>query len=271
MPTRVWPLLLAIWLTACQAGGAAPTRAAPPANPVGRVLMLTNTAGFRHDSIATAQAVVPNVAAKDGALAVSVTEDLGQISAASLRSYRVVLFALTSGELALSAEQKQALLDFVRGGGGFVGIHSATDTLYRWPEYGELVGAVFQQHGPPTTATVVVEDRQHPATRHLPDSYRYFEEYYQFRQNPRPQAHILTHLDLASAGLDGDRPLSWCKPYGAGRVYYNALGHFAATWDDPAFQAQVLQGLRWAAGLAAGACPLPALSQRLSLVSLPRL
>jgi len=108
--------------------------------------MLTATAGFRHDSIATARQVLAGLAATSGEFTVTATEDLSTINADNLAMFDIVFFALTTGELALTDVQKSALLDFVSRGGGFMGAHSATDTLYGWPEYGQLVGAYFKEH-----------------------------------------------------------------------------------------------------------------------------
>jgi type 1 glutamine amidotransferase len=210
--------------------------------------MLTATAGFRHDSIATARQVVTGLGAASGEFTVTATEDLSSTSAATLASYDVLFFALTSGELAFSAEQKAAILAFVSNGKGFLGAHSATDTLYEWPEYGALVGAYFREHPWTQRASVIVEDRAHPATTGLGDRFTIEEEFYAFRDNPRGRVQVLLRLDPASVGASGDYPLAWVQSYGAGRVYYNALGHFAATWSDPQFQRQITGAIRWAAG-----------------------
>jgi type 1 glutamine amidotransferase len=209
--------------------------------------MLTATAGFRHDSIATARQVMASLATTSGEFMVTPTEDLSTISSASLASYHLICFALTSGELALTADQKTALLDFVSRGGGFLGVHSATDTLYQWPDYGRLVGAYFQDHPWTQQATVVVEDSSHPATSGLGDRFSLTEEFYTFRENPRPRVRVLLRLDAMSVGAAGDFPLAWAHSYGNGRVYYNALGHFSETWRDQRFQRQLVGAVRWAA------------------------
>jgi len=209
--------------------------------------MLTATAGFRHDSIATARQVMSSLAATSGEFSVTPTEDLSTINAASLADYRVIFFALTSGELELTADQKTALLDFVSRGGGFLGVHSAADTLYQWPDYGRLVGAYFQDHPWTRQGTVVVEDGSHPATTGLGERFSLTEEFYTFRDNPRPRVQVLLRLDAMSVGASGDYPLAWAHSYGGGRAYYNALGHFPETWRDPRFQQQLLGAIRWAA------------------------
>jgi uncharacterized protein len=158
------------------------------------------------------------------------------------------VFALTSGELPLSTAQRDAMMAFLNGGGGFIGIHSAADTLYEWPEYGRLVGAYFKEHPWTQEGVVTVEDRAHPITSGVGPSFRLLEEFYTFRQNPRPSVHVLLSLDAASVGAAGDFPLAWTQSVGRGRSYYNALGHFESTWRDPLFQGQLLGAIQWAAG-----------------------
>jgi hypothetical protein len=211
-----------------------------------RLLVLTATAGFRHGSIGTARQVLSELAASSQTFTVTATEDLSTISDAGLRAYDVVFFALTSGELPFSADQKAALLGFVSRGGGFLGAHSATDTLYEWPEYGQLVGAYFREHPWTEQATIVIEDQSHPASSGIGDRYSLLEEFYTFRENPRARVQVLVRLDASSVGAAGDYPLAWASTYGSGRVYYNALGHFAETWRDPRFQRQITGAIRWA-------------------------
>ena len=224
-----------------------PVTQPPPSNAV-RVLMVTATAGFRHDSIDTARVVVASIGSTTGEFRVTATEDLSTLTSSGLAAYDVLFFALTSGELPLSAEQRAAILAFVAGGGGFLGAHSATDTLYGWPEYGEMVGAYFREHPWTQQGTVVVEDASHPAAAGVGSQFSINEEFYTFRENPRPRVQVLLRLDAASVGSSGDYPLAWTRPHGRGRVYYNALGHFSSTWQDPRFQRQLRGAITWAAG-----------------------
>jgi type 1 glutamine amidotransferase len=210
--------------------------------------MLTATAGFRHDSIPAARDAMTALAASDAAFVVTATEDLATLTPSGLAAYDVLFFALTSGELALDDTQMTAITDFVSRGKGFLGVHSATDTLYGRPEYGRLVGAYFREHPWTQTATVVVEERSHPSTAGLGDRFAIREEFYTFRENPRPQVDILLRLDPASVGTTGDLPLAWAHSFGEGRAYYNALGHFSETWRDPRFQQQLVGAIRWLAG-----------------------
>jgi type 1 glutamine amidotransferase len=236
----------------CAACSSKPATNSPSDPPGGgsqvRVLMLTATAGFRHDSINTARQVMTSLAASSGEFRMTMSDDVSGVTAATLANHDVLFFAMTSGELPFTADQRAAILAFVSRGGGFLGTHSATDTLYGWPDYGTLVGAYFKEHPWTQTASVIVEDGGHPTTSALGDRFAIEEEFYTFRENPRPRVHVLLRLDSASVGTSGDYPLAWTTAYGSGRVYYNALGHFPATWNDRRFQQQITGAVRWAAG-----------------------
>jgi type 1 glutamine amidotransferase len=172
---------------------------------------------------------------------------VGSITRATLGGYDVLFFALTTGELPLEGDQKSAIVDFVSSGKGFLGVHSAADTLYDWPDYGRLVGAYFKEHPWTQEAAVIVEDEAHPATAGLGNRFTAAEEFYTFRENPRGRVHVLLRLDAGSVGASGDYPLAWTQTYGAGRSYYNALGHFPGTWRDPRYQQQLLGAIQWLA------------------------
>jgi type 1 glutamine amidotransferase len=162
----------------------------------------------------------------------------------------------TTGELPMSDEQKAALMDFVRGGKGFAGIHSATDTFYKWADYGSMIGGYFNDHPWHQEVTVRVEDRAHPATKHLPASFTLNDEIYQFRNWSRDDVHVLLSVDPASVDLtkpnvkrtDKDFALAWTKTVGKGRAFYTALGHEPAVWRDERFQQHLVGGISWAIG-----------------------
>jgi type 1 glutamine amidotransferase len=174
------------------------------------------------------------------------------LTAQQLRGASAVVFLLTSGELPISAAGKRALMAFVRAGGGLVGFHSAADTFHHWPGFIDLIGAEFSHHPAPSTQRIIVEDRRNPATRALPASFAIHEEFYVFKRDPRPRVHVLARLDTDPSGPD--RPLVWCRRVGRGRVFYDALGHFIQTWQDPRQLGLVRGGLEWASGLAAARC-----------------
>jgi type 1 glutamine amidotransferase len=242
---QAWLILALAGALGCsrQAVTPASPTAPAPTGPVVRVLMLTATAGFRHDAIATARDVLSALAPANG-FTISATEDLSRISTAGLSDVDVVMFALTSGELPFTPAQRTSLIDAINGGKGFIGIHSATDTLYEFPDYGRLVGAYFKEHPWTRQGRVLVEDASHPAAG-VRDAFTLEEEFYTFRENPRGRVQVLMRLDASSVGASGDFPLVWAHTFGNGRAYYNALGHFPATWRDSRFQAQLIAAIRW--------------------------
>ncbi len=233
------------------AGTAACTSPAPPADP--GVLVFTRTAGFRHDSIPAGLAAIRSVAADEG-LTVTATEDPAQL--ASLDRYAAVVFLNTSGEV-LDPDSRAALEAYVRGGGGWVGVHAAADTEYDWPFYGELVGARFARHPRVQPLTVRVADREHPATAQLPAAWRVTDEPYDFRSRPGAGVRVLARLDESSysgGGMGADHPITWCRSVGGGRSFYTGLGHPVELYADPGFRGLLRGGLSWAAGKAAGDC-----------------
>jgi type 1 glutamine amidotransferase len=207
--------------------------------------MLTATVGFRHDSIPAAREVLTSLGPANG-FTVTATEDLPAFTAANLANFEVVMFANTTGELPFTSDQQNALIAFVNGGKGFIGTHSATDTLYGWADYGRLIGAYFAEHPWTQQGRVIVEDGAHPASG-AREAFTIEEEFYTFRDNPRSRVQVLMRLDASSVGATGDYPLVWVQPFGSGRVYYNALGHFPATWRDARFQSQMIAAIKWTA------------------------
>jgi type 1 glutamine amidotransferase len=238
---------------------APPTAAAP--RRMGRILFLTHSAGFRHSVVTRKSADEPShaeralVDACAGAFEVDCTQDCGAITAANLAKYQAVAF-YTTGELPISEENRRALLDYVKGGGGFVGFHCATDTFYKVPEYGEMLGGYFDNHPWHQKVRVKVESPRHPSTAHLGDAFEITDEIYQFKSWSRNKMHVLMSLDVASVDLaakgvnrkDKDFAVAWCKSFGRGRVFYTSLGHREEVWTDDRFRKHALGGIAWAAG-----------------------
>jgi type 1 glutamine amidotransferase len=217
-----------------------------------RILYITTSAGYRHASIETSIAVLEDLSRRNGQFEMVATEDVSLLNAASLEEFDGVLF-FTSGELPVSESQKSGLLEFVWSGKGFMGVHSATDTFYTWPEYGDLIGARFNGHPWVQPIRLDLEDPDHPATVPLRPSFPISEEIYQFRAFSRSCSRVLmsvdpTSVDLTVTGVNPnteDFPSAWCHLYGTGRVFYTALGHFDETWRDERFQRFLLEALRW--------------------------
>ncbi|POX52230.1 ThuA domain-containing protein [Streptomyces sp. Ru72] len=213
-----------------------------------RVLVYSRTTAYRHDSIPDAVAAVRDLGAAHG-FEVDATEDPGAFET-SLGAYGAVVFLSTSGEV-LTPPGREQLTGYLRDGGGFVGVHAAACTEYDWPYYGELLGAWFDRHPEYQPGKAAIEDRGHPATRHLPAVWEFTDEWYDFRTNPRDSVRVLVSADESSyegGGMGADHPLAWCREQGAGRVFYTALGHASEAYEDPDFRGHLLGGIRWAAG-----------------------
>lgn len=210
------------------------------------VLVFTKTAEYRHESIDA------GIEALSAGIDLAATEDAGLFTSAILARFRAVVFLNTSGTV-LDNEQRGALEEYVRLGGGFVGVHCAAATEYDWPGYGELIGAWFDQHPEVQPATIRVEDRDHPATASLPQTWERVDEWYDFRTNPRPAVRVLLSVDEATyrgGRMGTDHPLAWCRSYGHGRAFYTALGHTVESYAEPELCAHLTGAIQWAAGSA---------------------
>jgi type 1 glutamine amidotransferase len=214
-----------------------------------RVLVYSRTLGFRHDSIPAATAALTARLDEDQ-IVVEASEDPLMFRETELARFGAVVFLHTTGNDVLDAEGKSALEAFVRGGGGWVGVHSATDTEYAWPFYGELVVVHFAAHPAIQPATVHVEDAAHPATAGAPEPWPATDEWYDFRSNPRATDGVRVLLTIDEATYTGgtmgaDHPLAWAHERAGGRAFYTAMGHTAERWSEAAFLDHVAGGVRW--------------------------
>jgi type 1 glutamine amidotransferase len=233
------------------AAAVAPSAQAPPPK---NVLYVTQSAGFKHDVLPLSEQVLAEIGRKHG-FDVRVSHDASTITAESLTPYAAVVF-YTTGELPISEAGKRAFMSWLKSGRGFVGIHSATDTFYQWPEYGEMIGGYFDQHPWNTQVTMKVEDHEHPSTKHLGPTWTLADEIYQFKNYSRADKHVLLSLDVSSVDLtakgvkrtDRDFANAWYKSWGSGRVFYTALGHRREVWNDAAYQQHLAGGVTWAMG-----------------------
>ena len=214
------------------------------------VLLFSRTTAFRHPSIETAIAALTELGAANG-YAVEATEEPAMFTAANLARFRVVVFLMTTGDV-LDAAGQAAFETWIAGGGNYVGVHSAADTEYDWPAYGQLVGAYFKQHPAIQPATVRIEVTTHPATAGLPSVWMRTDEWYDFRTNPRTTATVLATVDESTytgGTMGADHPIVWTHPTtGGGRALYTAMGHTLESYADPQFRAHLAGAIRWAAG-----------------------
>ncbi|MGH9366198.1 MAG: ThuA domain-containing protein [Thermoanaerobaculia bacterium] len=214
-----------------------------------RILVFSKTAGFRHASIPDGVAAIRRLGAENG-FEVDATEDASVFDDARLEAYDAVVFLLTTGDVLDSGEQA-AFERYIRSGGGFVGVHSASDTEYSWPWYGDLVGAYFANHPAIQSAVVRVADRLHASTRELPERWARADEWYNFASNPRGKVHVLATLDEATysgGSMGADHPISWCRFVHGGRSWYTGMGHTSESFSEASFLAHLLGGVQFAAG-----------------------
>jgi type 1 glutamine amidotransferase len=215
-----------------------------------RVLVYTRTTQYRHESIPAGLAALGELG-RDSGLAMDATEEPGAFTRENLAGYRVVVFLSTSGEV-LTDEGRDALREWVEGGGGFVGVHLAAGTEREWEFFGQLVGARFTRHPEYQPAVVTVEDQRHPATAHLPPQWPFEDEWYEFDSNPRGRVRVLASVDergYQGGAMGPDHPLVWCHENCGGRAFYTSLGHADAAYADARFRAHLEGGLTWAARL----------------------
>ena len=212
---------------------AAVLAAAALAVPQPQLLVVTETRGFVHDSIPAAKAMVGSLGYRTSFL-----HGARELTAARLRGAGAVVFLNTSGELHLDGAGRRRLLAYVRDGGAFVGAHAAADTFPGWPAFHRMLGADFLGHAParaaPPTRIDVVD---HTFT--TLQTFAIGDEFYRFRVRAKRHVVVREH---------GGGPLAWWRRYGRGRVFYDALGHFPATWSEPHQRQLVADGIRWAVG-----------------------
>jgi uncharacterized protein len=221
-----------------------------------RILYLTHSAGYRHEVIPLSAAILQQIGERSGRFELNTTADFSDFTTDTLQHYAAVIFH-TSGELPMSDIQKAALLRFVRSGHGFIGVHSATDTFYAWPEYLELIGGYFDGHPWHQTVKIQVADPSNSLVSFLGATLEIQDEIYQFSDFDNRESHVLlrldeTSVDLKRAGVQQRPyrwPLAWTRSYGQGRVFYTALGHEEVVWRDPRYQRLLLNAILWATRL----------------------
>lgn len=225
----------------------------PTAGPT--VLVFSKTAGYRHASIPDGVRMIRELGREHG-FAVRRAEDARVFEEETLSGTEAVVFLSTTGDI-LDEQQQAAFERYIRGGGGFVGIHAAADTEYDWPWYGGLVGAWFRSHPRVQAAALDIADSVHPSTRMLPVRWGRIDEWYDYDRNPRGAVHVLLTLDedtYEGGEMGEDHPIAWCHEYDGGRAWYTGGGHTRESYAEPLFRQHVLGGIRWAMGVRRGEC-----------------
>jgi type 1 glutamine amidotransferase len=239
---------------AAGSGGTGEVTTPPAARTLSNVLVFSRTVGYRHDSIPTGIETIRRLGEQNG-FAVQQTEDPAMFTDQALAAFQVVVFMSTTADV-LGDEQQAAFERYIAAGNGWVGVHSAADTEYDWAWYGGLLGgdAWFLIHPAIQNAELQVEDAAHASTAHLPATFTLQDEWYNYRNNPRPEVNVLLRLNEASyqvgeGAMGADHPIAWYHEYAGGRAWYTGLGHRIELYSDPQFVNHLLGGIRWAAGV----------------------
>jgi uncharacterized protein len=180
-------------------------------------------------------------------------ESLGKLSLENLKNFDGVVFANTTGNLPLP--DKQGFVDWVKAGHAFVAMHSGSDTFHEFRPYIEMLGGEFAGHGAQVGVECLVQDMNHPAVKHFGESFCLEqEEIYIIKSFDRANVHNLLGLDKHPNKKKelGYFPISWCKEFGSGKVFYTSLGHRKEVWENPRYQKHILGGIKWALGLESG-------------------
>jgi cytochrome c len=216
--------------------------------PENRVLVFSKTAGFRHGSIGAGKTALMKLGGENG-FAVDTTENASVFSEKNLRRYKTVVFLNTTGDV-LNAEQQEAFEHYIQAGGGYVGIHAATDTEYDWQWYNRLAGAQFLSHpGNPNVqegSAIVVSDN-HPSMKDFPKTWKIKDEFYDFK-NFNKQVNVLVRIDESSykgGKMGANHPMAWFHEFDGGKAFYTNFGHENSTFVDPVFIKHLMGGLSY--------------------------
>jgi len=230
--------------------------------PRKRLLIIGEEKGYRHEAIPHAMATIERLGRESGLWDTFIRTDTEPLTkkkleynAKNLNDFDGVLF-YTGGTLEMDDQQKADFLSFIHDDGkGFVGIHSASITFTKWPEYGEMLGGFYDQHPWGTfDAPIIVEDSTFPGIKQWPKSFTLNDEIYQVKMFSRENTRVLMRLEASKLDLknprvhrqDNDFAVTWAKMYGKGRVFYSTLGHVEANWDKPEMQTMLTGAIKWA-------------------------
>ena len=240
----------------------------PKAKPmhVKHVLVIGETKGFEHDSVSAAMAAIYNMGKQSGLWDTMLRTDTELLTkknlgnnAKNLNYFDAIVFTSTTGELDMDDSQKADMMSFIKvDGKGFVGVHAALDTNYKWPEYGEMIGGWFNEHPWMTfEAPILNEQPDNPIVKHFPKAFVKYDEIYQPKEWSRDKVNVLLSLDNRLLDFnnprvhrdDHDFAIAWNKMYGKGRVFYSTLGHTEEAWDDPDIRTMYFEAIKWALGM----------------------
>ncbi len=240
---------------------AAPAEAPAAPQSERKILVFTKTGGFRHGSIPHGVYAMQQIGEKSGAFSTEHSEDPAVFTEENLKRFDAIMMLNTTGEPFDDDASKAAFEGFVKSGKGLIGIHAASDTFYKWPEYGEMIGGYFDGHpwGAGDTVGIHLDDPDHVCNEPFHgEGFMIKDEIYQYKPEPysREKLRILYSLDhettdMTKGGMkreDGDYAVCWVRKYGDGRVFYSNLGHNESTYRNAAVLEHFLSGIQFALG-----------------------
>ncbi|WP_336515893.1 PKD domain-containing protein [Pollutibacter soli] len=213
-----------------------------------KILVFSKTAGYRHSSIDYGIDAIKKIGAGRG-FSVETSEDAADFTTANLSAFSLVIFMSTTGDI-LNDAQQAAFEKFIQSGGGFVGIHAATDTEYNWPWYGRLVGAWFNGHPDIQQARVNIAGTGRPGNGGIPSPWIKTDEWYNFGSFQSPVTPLLTVDESSYSGgtMGANHPIAWYHDFDGGRAWYTGLGHTDESFSDVTFLSHLEGGIAYAAG-----------------------
>ncbi len=239
-----------------------------------RILMVTQSAGFRHGSVnrkdkdlAPAERAITELGISSGVFRVDCTQDVAKdFTKENLQRYDIVFF-YTTGKLPIAEKDLDYFFNdwLKQKGHGFIGTHSATDTFKNYEPYWDMIGGTFNGHpwGSGSTVTITVHDKEHPASKPWGDEVTLKDEIYRFRNWQPEKVRVLMSLNMAKTQKKEPYhvPIAWVKEYGKGKVFYISLGHREDVWTNETYMKSILGGVNWILGNARGSVmPNPELS-----------
>jgi len=212
---------------------------------------------YVHDNIAASVAAIQKLG-RERQFAVEVSDDPTIFTDEHLKTFKALVFDNTNNEILDTEEQKSALQRYIRGGGGFVGIHSACGSMRHWPWFWSMLGGTFKRHPAFQPFTIRVKDPKDAATAHLPPAFEWTDEFYFLERMP-DDLHVLLTGDLttlndkdkarfADQRFGNELPLTWRHEFDGGREWFTALGHKSEAYSDPKLTQLILGGILWAMG-----------------------
>ncbi|MFI5450832.1 ThuA domain-containing protein [Pedobacter sp. UC225_61] len=210
------------------------------------ILIFSLTKGYHHASIADGIIAIKKLGLENR-ITVDTTTDVRLFTPENLKKYKALVFLSPTGSSVFNNEQKAAFKQYINNGGGFIGIHAATDCNFEWEWYGKMVGGFFDSHPKVQDAKLNIIEPKNKIVKGLPQPWPHKDEWYNFKSF-NTSVNVLIKVDETSyqgGTMKNDHPISWYHNFEGGKVFYTALGHTKECYTDPLFLQHLLAGIKW--------------------------